>query len=314
MSICNCDANQLRWRLPCLRAPRIERIFGLNTEHRKRRPPAKGDGQAPSGAQGGRGRNAPRRQPRGAGGAGGGSIWLYGRHAALAALANPAREIERVRATPGFQEHYGETLTRLGAGQNWPVETADGAALDRLFGEDAVHQGVVVATRPLEQPDVSEIRAMDDSAVVLVLDQASDPRNVGAVIRAAAAFGALAVVTTLRGAPPETAALAKAAAGALEAVPYIQATNLARALDTLKANGFWSVGLEGSADMLLADAPFDRPIALVLGGEGRGLRRLTADVCDALVRIPIAPGVESLNVATAAAIALYERRRGVGSV
>lgn len=242
-------------------------------------------------------------------GAGGGALWLYGRHAALAALANPTRRIERVCLTPQFQESAGEAFERLAGGAAWRAEILEPARLDRLVGDGAAHQGLIVAARPLDQPDVAELRPADAGATVVVLDQASDPRNIGAVIRAAAAFGASAVVTTQRGAPPETGALAKAAAGTLEHTPYIQATNLARALETLKANGFWTVGLDGQATTPLAAAPFDRPTALVMGAEGRGLRRLTAENCDALARIPIAAGVESLNVATAAAIALYERRR-----
>mgnify|MGYP003700866471 CR=1 FL=1 len=275
-------------------------------ERRKRaRPQPPRQGRPPRDA---RPQGGPRGRPR-TPGAGGGAIWLYGRHAVLAALANPARRIERARATPAFLEAHGDALRAAGGDSAWPIDKAEPQALDRLFGSDAVHQGVALAVRPLDAPDPAELRPVDDSAVVVVLDQASDPRNVGAVIRAAAAFGAMAVLTTERGAPPETGALAKAAAGALEQVPYVQATNLARALDALKANGFWTVGLDGEATTPLAAAPFDRPTALVLGAEGRGLRRLTAERCDALVRIPIGAGIESLNVATAAAIALYERRR-----
>lgn len=264
------------------------------------------------GRQGERGQGRPRsggRRPRGAGG---GSYWLYGRHPALAALANPARRIEQVLATENFQESAADRLAALAANADWRLETVESRRLDRLVGDEAAHQGIAVATKPLDAPDPAELRPADDAATVLVLDQASDPRNIGAAIRAAAAFSAMAVVTTQRGAPPETGALAKAAAGALETIPYIQATNLARALATLKENGFWTVGLDGTATTALADAPFDRPTAIVMGAEGRGLRRLTAEHCDALARIPIAEDVESLNVATAAAIALYERSRGTG--
>jgi 23S rRNA (guanosine2251-2'-O)-methyltransferase len=235
-------------------------------------------------------------------------LWLYGRHVALAVAANPAREIERVRATENFLEAHGPALLKYSKG-TWPIEKTEGQALDRLLGSDSVHQGIAVATKPLDQPSPTDIRPRDDASTVVILDQASDPRNVGAVIRAAAAFGAIAVITTERGAPMETAVLAKAAAGAFETIPYIQAPNLARAIDALKTNGFWTVGLDGAAEMRLADAPFDRPTAILMGAEGRGLRRLTAEAADALVRIPIAPGIESLNVATAAAIALYERQR-----
>lgn len=211
--------------------------------------------------------------------------------------------------TARFLESHAEALENAKAKGGWSVEQIDSSGFDRILGDGVVHQGIAVAVSPLEQPDVAELHAIDAQAVVVVLDQASDPRNVGAVIRAAAAFGAAAVVTTLRSAPPETGALAKAAAGALESIAYVQATNLARAIDTLKENGFWAVGLDGEAELALADAPFDRPSAIVMGAEAKGLRRLTAERCDALARIPIAPGIESLNVASAAAIALYERRR-----
>lgn len=272
---------------------------GAHGQTPRRGPEAPRDRRPPTGA----------RRPARARGAGGGAIWLYGRHPALATLANPRRRIDDVRATAAFQESNAEALARLATGAGWSVQTVEAGQLDRLVGKDAAHQGVAVAVRPLDQPDVTDIRAAHDAATVLVLDQATDPRNVGAAIRAAAAFGALAVVTTQRGAPPETGALVKAAAGAFETMPYIQATNLARALELLKGNGFWSVGLDGEAATPLAEAPFDRPTAIVMGAEGRGLRRLTAERCDALVHIPIAPAVESLNLATAAAIALYERTR-----
>ena len=290
----------------------------MNAERRKRRPPGGGSKenspQKPArkraGGKGARGDSpsAPGRRggPRGAGG---GAIWLYGRHAALAALANPDRRIAGIRATAAALEAHGEEIAKQARARGIDVETMAAQALDRLLGRDAVHQGLAVAAAPLDQPDVAELRPADDTALVVVLDQASDPRNVGAVIRAAAAFGAAAVVTTERGAPPETGLLAKAAVGCLETTPYVQATNLARALEALKANGFWTVGLDGAATTTLAAAPFDRPTALVLGAEGRGLRRLTAAACDVLVSIPMAPGVESLNVAAAAAIALYESRR-----
>ena len=242
-------------------------------------------------------------------GAGGGAIWIYGRHPAFGALANPARRIERVLAGPGLLESEGERLEALVRGR-FPIEETDPRQLDRLIGPDSVHQGLALAVRPLDQPDVAELRPMDDAATVVVLDQATDPRNVGAVIRAAAAFGASAVVTTARSAPDETGALVKAAAGTFEQIAYVQATNLARAIRTLQDAGFWAVGLEGQSETPLAEAPFDRPTALVLGAEGRGLRRLTSEACDALVHIPIDDSVESLNLATAAAIALYERRRG----
>lgn len=261
--------------------------------------------------------NAPRQQSRRRqADPTGNAIWIYGRHAALAVLANPKREIMAVRATEAFVDTREDAIAAIrrdrADAMDWSIELANGRVLDRMLGEHAVHQGIAVQTKALEQPDIAEIRATNDQSLVLALDQATDPRNVGAAIRAAAAFGASAVLTTARSAPPESGALAKAAAGALETIAYVRAPNLARALDSLKENGFWTVGLDGDAEMPIADAPFDRATVIVMGAEGTGLRRLTLDRCDAAVHIPISPLVESLNLATAAAIALYEKSRRTG--
>lgn len=270
-----------------------------------------GDRNAPRGEKPNRGGKPQQRRPTGK--ASGNALWIYGRHAALAALANPRRVITAVRATEAFVDTREDDLaaarrTRPDA-EDWSIELAHGQVLQRMLGDGAVHQGIAVQTKPLDQPDIAEIRSINDRSVVLALDQATDPRNVGAAIRAAAAFGAHAVITTARSAPPESGALAKAAAGALELLAYVRAPNLARALDTLKENGFWTVGLAGEAETPIADAPFDRPTAIVIGAEGSGLRRLTLEHCDAAVHIPMSPTVESLNLATAAAIALYEKSR-----
>lgn len=226
----------------------------------------------------------------------------------MAALANPARRIERVCVTDIFAAANQEALEQAERDGISVIGTAP-PELDRLLGRDAVHQGIALAVHPLESADVAELRPLNILSTVVVLDQANDPRNVGAVIRAAAAFGAQAVITTERAAPDESGVLVKAAAGTFEKVSYVKCANLARALDTLKSNGFWTCGLSGEAEIDLQDGPFDRPTALVIGAEGNGLRRLTTERCDAIVRIPMAPDVESLNLASAAAIALYQRTR-----
>lgn len=272
---------------------------------------SRNDKNAPRGEKPGRGGKRQQRRPSGK--AIGNALWIYGRHAALAALANPRRVITAVRATESFVDTREDDLAaarraRPDAG-DWSIELAHGQVLQRMLGDGAVHQGIAVQTRPLEQPDIAEIRSINDRSVVLALDQATDPRNVGAAIRAAAAFGAHAVITTARSAPPESGALAKAAAGALEQLAYVRAPNLARALDNLKENGFWTIGLAGEAETPISHAPFDRPTAIVIGAEGSGLRRLTLEHCDAAVYIPMTPLLESLNLATAAAIALYEKSR-----
>lgn len=252
------------------------------------------------------GRGAPRRRQPGrrGGNAPVRGLWLYGRHAVFAALANPRRQVERVVATAEFQQRFAADLPRP-----VPVETGDRAMLDDLLGPAAVHQGVAARVQPLPLLSIEELAAdlpATGPAQVLVLDEVTDPRNVGAILRSAAAFGAAGVVVTRHNAAEETGALAKAASGALDSLPLAEAGNLRRGLELLKAAGFWCLGLDHPAPAVLgAEPPPDR-LAWVLGAEGRGLRRLTAETCDSLVAIPIAAEMESLNVSNAAAIALYE--------
>lgn len=238
-------------------------------------------------------------------------VWLYGAHAVLAAVANPERRIRRLVAQqPAF-----ERLQAAAAAAPAPrpaVEAVDRKALDALLPPGAVHQGVAAYVAPLPELALEDllVRIADDPrARLVVLDQATDPRNVGAVLRSAAAFSAAAVLTQDRHAPAATGALAKAAAGGLERVPLVGVVNLARALRTLRAAEFWCVGLDADADRMLAGSLPGGRVALVLGSEGRGLRRLVREACDALARIPIAAESESLNLSAAAAIALYELAR-----
>lgn len=180
--------------------------------------------------------------------------------------------------------------------------------IDRILAEGTVHQGIALLVDPLSELAVEDIcrrTANLPRARVVVLDQATDPRNVGAVMRAAAAFGATAVIMQDRHAPPASGALAKAASGALERVALVRTVNLARALGILKEAGFWCVGLDASAEATLEQTDLTGKIALALGAEGEGLRRLTRDSCDLLAKIPMAEGWESLNLASAAAISLY---------
>lgn len=248
---------------------------------------------------------------------GGRAAWIYGRHAALAALLNPDRAISRIVAAPGQIEEITAALRAKGAPADRPKpETLDRREIEALLPRDAVHQGMAVLVQPLPQQAIEDICAAAQdaqSALIMVLDQATDPHNIGAVLRSAAAFGAQAVVVQDRNAPEVTGALAKAASGALETVPLVVATNLSRALEQLQAAGFWCLGLDGEAPTLIGDADLSGRVALVLGAEGAGLRRLVKEHCDVLVRIPIQSGMESLNLSNAAAVALYEaaRRRPV---
>jgi 23S rRNA (guanosine2251-2'-O)-methyltransferase len=224
---------------------------------------------------------------------------LWGRHAVAAALDNPRRSVVKAWATRDAAEF-------MQFPQEVPVTLADVADLGRLVPGDAPHQGVVVEVEPLEEVWLDELFAdAPDDAVLLVLDQVTDPHNVGAILRSAAAFGAIGIVTQDRHSPPESGALAKAASGALETMKWVRAVNLARALEDIAEAGFWRIGLTGDADLELRDALGPKRVALVLGAEGPGLRPNTREHCDALARLPITDAVDSLNVSNAAAVALY---------
>ena len=224
---------------------------------------------------------------------------LWGKHPVAAALDNPNRKVLKAWATreaSAFMQFPNEV----------PVTLADVADLGRLVPHDAPHQGVVIEVEPLADAWLDElITAAPERSVLLVLDQVTDPHNVGAILRSAAAFGAVGIVTQDRHSPPESGALAKAASGALERVPWARVVNLARALEEIGDAGFWRIGLAGDAETDLKDALGPPRVALVLGAEGAGLRPNTREHCDALARLPISDAIESLNVSNAAAVALY---------
>jgi 23S rRNA (guanosine2251-2'-O)-methyltransferase len=241
--------------------------------------------------------------------AGGGSYWIYGNHAVLAAIDNPKRRIRRLLQASADAEK----AARGGSDRPLPRwETVDRAILDRVAGRESVHQGIAAQVDPLPEADVEDIPALAadrPEAKIVILDQVTDPHNVGAILRSAAAFGALAVVLTERNAAPESGVLAKAASGALEVVPLVRVTNLARGMEQLKAAGFWCAGLAAEGERTLAEARLSGRVALCLGAEGAGLRRLTRAHCDLLVRLPTSGPIDHLNVSNAAAIALYELNR-----
>ena len=224
---------------------------------------------------------------------------FWGKHAVAAALDNPERKVLRAWATreaAGFMQFP----------KNVQVTLADVADLGRLVPHDAPHQGVVIETEPLEDVWIDDVLAeAPERAVLLVLDQVTDPHNVGAILRSAAAFGAVGIVTQDRHSPPESGALAKAASGALERVPWARVVNLARALEQIGEAGFWRIGLAGDAETDLKDALGPPRVALVLGAEGPGMRQNTREHCDSAARLPITESIESLNVSNAAAVALY---------
>ncbi len=224
---------------------------------------------------------------------------LWGRHAVAAALDNDRRKVLRAWATR-------DAAAAMQFPEAVPVTFADVADLGRLVPHDAPHQGVVIEAEPLEDVWLGDMLGdAAERALLLVLDQVTDPHNVGAILRSAAAFGAIGIVTQDRHSPAESGALAKAASGALERVPWARVVNLARALEEIGEAGFWRVGLAGDAGMALKDALGPPRIALVLGAEGPGLRPNTREHCDALARLPISDAIDSLNVSNAAAVALY---------
>ena len=229
-----------------------------------------------------------------------GHVRLWGRHAVEAALMNPARQHRKLWATrEGIASLDGELPA------DFPVEYAEVTDLARLVARDAPHQGLVLECEPLEELFLADVIEGDPARPVVVLDQVTDPHNVGAILRSAAAFDACAIVTQDRHAPPESGVVAKSASGALEIVPWIRVVNLARALEELAEGGYWRLGLAGEAEATLAAALPAGPIAFVLGAEGEGMRQNIAAHCDALCRLPISEAMESLNVSNAAAIALY---------
>ncbi|PTS73553.1 23S rRNA (guanosine(2251)-2'-O)-methyltransferase RlmB [Sphingomonas sp. HMWF008] len=225
---------------------------------------------------------------------------FWGRHAVTAALANPERVVRKMWVTR-------EAAASLDIPPVIPIVFADVQDLARLVPGDAPHQGLVAEVEPLEDMWLADLlqQGEGDRRPLLILDGVTDPHNVGAILRSAAAFDALGIVTPDRNAPPESGTIARAASGALEIVPWVRVVNLARALEEIAEAGFWRVGLTGEANQTLEKAMGTQRVALVLGAEGEGMRQNTASHCDELAKLPISHRMESLNVSNAAAIALY---------
>ncbi|EJW09719.1 23S rRNA (guanosine-2'-O-) -methyltransferase rlmB [Rhodovulum sp. PH10] len=255
----------------------------------------KGGGRKPFGPRtGGGSRGKFRPEPRDREG----PAILYGWHTVKAALENPQRRFVRLLAT----ENAAKRLAEEGVPLPIQPEPVRPEAIAAIVGPEAVHQGLLAEADPLPSPDISELPA---EGLVLVLDQITDPHNVGAILRSAAAFAVTAVVTTARHSPEATGVLAKSASGALDYVPIVTVTNLARALTSLKENGWLTVGLDSAGDADLAETPLRAPLALVVGAEGKGLRQLTRTTCDAVARLDMPGRIKSLNVSNATVLALY---------
>jgi 23S rRNA (guanosine2251-2'-O)-methyltransferase len=227
-----------------------------------------------------------------------GTVILYGWHTVKAALENPARHLRALLAT----ENAARRLAEDGAPLRIEPELVRPDAIARRLPPDAVHNGLLAEADPLPSPDIEDITP---GGIALVLDQITDPHNVGAILRTAAGFAVAAVITTARHSPEATGVLAKSASGALEYVPMVTVQNLARALERLRERGYFLVGLDSTGDGDLGNAALRAPLALVLGAEGKGLRQLTRATCDQVARLDLPGRIKSLNVSNAAALALY---------
>ncbi len=235
-------------------------------------------------------------------------VFLYGLHTVRAALDNPERKLIKLSVTQN-------AFARLDIGEpetlSFPVEFVSPQDIDKVLGPEAIHQGVMLETRPLP---VRRLEALKASPLLLVLDQVTDPHNVGAIMRSAVAFGAGAIVTTQRHSPTESGVLAKSASGALELIPYIQITNLADAIEELHRLGFQTIGLDSEGPAPLEGTFAGNRVALVLGSEGKGLRQKTRETVNALARLDMPGAIKSLNVSNAAAIALYATRQHLAKI
>ncbi|MEM1379430.1 MAG: 23S rRNA (guanosine(2251)-2'-O)-methyltransferase RlmB [Pseudomonadota bacterium] len=227
-------------------------------------------------------------------------VWLYGRHAVLAALKNPRRDLKRLMATKNAQAWLAEEQKVPAA-----LEDVKPHQIDAQLPQGAVHQGLAGLFSDLPRTRLKDACDGGSDRPVVILDQVTDPQNIGAIIRVAAGFRAQAVIVQERRTPPLAGALAKAAAGTLESLPVIKVVNISRAIEALQELGFTAAGLAGEAATPLPAFTGRPPLALVMGAEGKGLREGVRNHCDALISIPLAAEVESLNVATAAAVTLY---------
>lgn len=229
-------------------------------------------------------------------------VIIYGYHACMAALQNPKRKILKCLCTA-------DIAAKMNDKTKAKFQIVERKEIEKLVGGGAVHQGIVVVALKLDDFNIDELSDMlkdKDDCHVLILDQVTDPQNVGAIIRSAVAFDTTALIMQDKNSPLESGAMDKAAAGMIEHLPIVRVTNLSRAIERLKKEGFWIVGMDGYAKMMISELKKGGKIAIVMGSEGKGMRHLIEENCDIAVKLPISEKTESLNVATAAAIALYE--------
>lgn len=235
-------------------------------------------------------------------------LLLYGRHPVTAAINNHKRQILTIFVTAENLQEV-KNLCLLAHRDNNLIKVVERKEIDKMLSPDAVHQGFAAAVKELDNPALEDICAMSETKEtchVLILDQVTDPQNIGAIIRSCMAFDTLALIVQDKNSPAESGAMAKASAGMIEHLPIVRVTNLSRAADTLKKAGFWIIGMDGYAKTTIDQINKAGKTAIIMGSEGKGMRRLVEESCDDTVRLPISPKVESLNVATAAAITLYE--------
>lgn len=228
---------------------------------------------------------------------------IYGRHAVLSALKNPKRRIQKLLITAENRAEIEKNAPNI------PYIITDKKEFSRILGDDSVHQGFALFCSRLETYDIKDLISLSqdkEQCHILILDQVTDPQNIGAIIRSCAAFETLGLIMQDKNSPLESGAMDKAAAGTIEFVPISRVTNLNRAIEQLKEAGFWVLGMDGYAKTTIDKINKSGKTAIVMGSEGKGMRRLVEENCDSSVKLPIAPNVESLNVSTAAAIALYE--------
>lgn len=233
---------------------------------------------------------------------------LYGRHPVTAAIANPRRQINKILCTTDTAEDIRNLCAKHNRNTGI-VTVVDKKEIERILPKEAVHQGLAAYVKELEDYTLEDICIMAENQPnchILILDQVTDPQNIGAIIRSCVAFNTLALIMQDKNAPAGTGAMAKASAGMIEHLPICRVTNLSRAIEQLKDAGFWTIGMDGYAQTTIDKLKKGGKNAVIMGSEGKGMRRLVEEACDITVRLPISEKVESLNVSTAAAIALYE--------